>query len=116
MKENIGFPDAKQKLSNWKDTFENFSNKKTSSLPLSSLKFEDSELGSWFISKVEANLPDNDNAKKLGFYIKKNLLIANDIYELTVKKDDYLPEYLTEEFSSSYNMILKFMDALEGEL
>lgn len=116
MKDLIQFPNIKGKLSNWKNDFESFINGKIATIDESRFVFDQSDLGSIFNSNIKANLSDNATANKLAFYINKNLLIAADIYDLKIKKDEYLPDYLIDEFGVTCKNIEKFLIELESEL
>jgi hypothetical protein len=115
MSQSIPFSELKTALSNWKNTFEGFINNKTGSLPESAFTFEGNDLGALFNTTVKPHSGENDIAKKLEFQLKKNLLVAADIYTLRNKKDEYLPDYLTDEFAVTCRNIEKILTELEQE-
>lgn len=116
MSQVIPFSELKTALSNWKNTFESFIHNKTGGLPESVFTFEGNDLGALFNNTVKLHSGENDTAKKLEFQLKKNLLVATDIYNLRNKKDEYLPEYLTDEFAVTCRNIEKMLTELEQEL
>jgi hypothetical protein len=113
MTEAIPFSDLRKELSNWKATFESFITNKTQSLPAEILTAGGNDLSVLFQNTVMSGSDASDLAKKLAFQINKNLLVAADIYSLKQKKDEYLPDYLTDEFEVTCKNIGKLIDELE---
>lgn len=106
--------ELKSQLAIWKKLIDQFIKSAVISIPKSKFSFDENELGLSFNTFIRPNFDSTENAKKIEFYIKKNLLIALDIYDLKSKKDDYLPEYLIEEFFVTCAILEKLISELDN--
>lgn len=105
--------ELKSQLAIWKKQIDQFIKNDAVTIPKSKFTFDENDLGIGFNTLIRPNFDAIENAKKIEFYIKKNLLIAVDIYDLKVKKDDYLPEYLIEEFFVTCDILEKLIAELD---
>ncbi|MFD2907453.1 hypothetical protein ACFSX9_01770 [Flavobacterium ardleyense] len=106
--------ELKSQLAIWKKEIDLFIKTGGVTIPKSKFIFDENNLGISFNTLVRPNFDAIENAKKIEFYIKKNLLIAVDIYDLKSKKDDYLPEYLIEEFFVTCDILEKLFLELDN--
>ena len=106
--------ELKAQLGIWKNQMDQLIKNDKESIPKSKFSFDQNDLGTSFNTLIRPNFDAIENAKKIEFYIKKNLLIAVDIYDLKIKKDDYLPEYLIEEFYVTCDILEKLIRELDN--
>ena len=106
--------ELKSQLAIWKKQIDQFIKNDVVTIPKSKFSFDENELGISFNTLIRPNFDAIESAKKVEFYIKKNLLIAVDIYDLKIKKDDYLPEYLIEEFFVTCDVLEKLISELDN--
>ena len=106
--------ELKSQLAIWKKQIDQFIKNDVVNFPKSKFSFDENDLGISFNTLIRPNFDTIESAKKVEFYIKKNLLIALDIYDLKIKKDDYLPEYLIEEFFVTCDVLEKLISELDN--
>lgn len=106
--------ELKSQLAIWKKQMDQLITNGAVTIPKSKFTFDENDFASSFNTLIRPNFDAIENVKKIEFYIKKNLLIAADIYDLKVKKDDYLPDYLTDEFYVTCDILEKLISDLQN--